>query len=123
MLNEDARRAAGEHIHVEPKSAFCAGDRDIFGRSGLCGSCRGRPGGRELLGSWILREHGGGPAHTSFSVPSTFYFYSGKAEGSKSFGIGALIATSVEAKISRPYSFLRPGCRKKRWPTGDWRYH
>jgi hypothetical protein len=38
------------------------------------------------------------PPDPGFSMPSTFYFYTGKAEGSKSFGIGSLIAAGVEAK-------------------------
>ena len=38
------------------------------------------------------------PPEPGFSMPSTFYFYTGKAEGSKSFGLGSLIATEVEAK-------------------------
>jgi hypothetical protein len=38
------------------------------------------------------------PPTPGFSVPSTFYFYSGKADSSRDFGIGGLIATGVEAK-------------------------
>ena len=33
-----------------------------------------------------------------FSIPSTFYFYSGKADRSDRFGIGGLIAAGVEVK-------------------------
>jgi hypothetical protein len=38
------------------------------------------------------------PPDPGFSMPSTFYFYSGKAGGSDEFGIGGLIAGKVEAK-------------------------
>ena len=38
------------------------------------------------------------PPDPGFSMPSTFYFYSGKAESSRNFAIGGLIATGVEVK-------------------------
>jgi hypothetical protein len=38
------------------------------------------------------------PPDPGFSMPSTLYFYSGKAESSRNFAIGGLIATGVEVK-------------------------
>jgi hypothetical protein len=38
------------------------------------------------------------PPDPGFSMPSTFYFYSGKADREDRFGFGGLIATEVEAK-------------------------
>jgi hypothetical protein len=38
------------------------------------------------------------PPDPGFSMPSTFYFYSGKAESSRNFAIGGLIVTGVEVK-------------------------
>ena len=38
------------------------------------------------------------PPDPGFSMPSTFYFYSGKGDRSDRFGIGGLIAAGVEAK-------------------------
>jgi hypothetical protein len=38
------------------------------------------------------------PPDPGFSMPSTFYFYSGKADRSDRFGIGGLIAAGVEVK-------------------------
>jgi hypothetical protein len=38
------------------------------------------------------------PPDPGFSMPSTFYFYSGKGDRSDRFGIGGLIAAGVEVK-------------------------